>query len=113
MTIDADTLQTLCQGGTQQDVIETQPAIAFPALPHVVPKRIHRFFGMERANGVGPAFREKALIRSAALRLQQCVAIPGLRRIEVVVRGHDVVISRQHDGRSSRVEFSTVGVQAL
>jgi hypothetical protein len=68
---------------------------------------------MERANGVGPTLREKALIRCAALWLQQCVAIPGLRRIDVEVCGHHVVISREHDGRSSRVKFSRVGAQAL
>ena len=60
-------------------MIETQTAIALPTVPHIVPKRVHRLFGMERANGVGPALREKALIRSAALRLQQGVTIPGLR----------------------------------
>ena len=60
-------------------MIETEAAIAFPALPHVIPERVHRFLGMERANGVGPALREKDLISRAALRLQQGVAIPGLR----------------------------------
>ena len=68
---------------------------------------------MERANGVGPTLREKALIRCAALWLQQCVAIPGLRRVDVEVCRHDVVISRQYDGGSSRVGFSRVGGQAL
>ena len=113
MTIDAGALQTLRQSGTQQNVIETQTAIALPTIPHVIPKCVHRFFGMERANGVGPTLREKALIRCAALWLQQGVAIPRLRRIDVEVCGHHVVISRQHDGRSSRVKFSRVGVQAL
>jgi len=94
-------------------VIETQAAIVFPALPHVVPKRVHWFFGMERANGVGPALREKSPIGCAALGLQQGVAIPGLRRVDVEIGRHDVVISRQHDGRFSRVEFSGMGVQAL
>ena len=94
-------------------MVETQTAIALPTVPHVVPKRVHRLFGMERANGVGPALREKALIRSAALRLQQGVTIPGLRWVDVEVCRHNVVISRQHDGRSSRVEFSGMGVQAL
>ena len=113
LAVDASILQTLRQSGTQQNVVETQAAIAFPTLPHVVPKRIHRFFGMERANGVGPTLRKKALIRGAALGLQQGVAIPGLRRVDVEVCGHDVVISRQHDWRSGRVEFGRVGVQAL
>ena len=70
VTIDAGTLQTLFQIGAEQNVIDAEPAIALPALPHVVPERVHRFFGMERANGVGPALREKVLIRGAALWLQ-------------------------------------------
>jgi hypothetical protein len=65
LTIDAGVLQAPCQSGTQQNVVETQTAVAFPTLPHVIPKRVHRFVGMERANGVGPPLREKALIRSA------------------------------------------------
>jgi hypothetical protein len=80
LAIDAGTLQALRQSGTQENVVETQTTIAFPALPRVVPKRVHRFCGMESANGVGPALRKKALIRGAALWLQQSVTIPGLRR---------------------------------
>ena len=68
---------------------------------------------MERANGIDPALREKALIRRAALGLQKGVMIPGLRVVNVEVCRHNVVISRQHDGRSGRVEFSGMGVQAL
>src|ERR1700733_6111365 len=93
VTIDAGALQTLRQSGTQQNVIETQTAIALPTVPHVIPKRVHGFFGMKRANGVGPTLREKALIRRAALRLQQCVAIPRRRQIDVEIGRHDVVIS--------------------
>ena len=68
---------------------------------------------MERANGVGPALRETVLKRSSALWLQQGVVIPGLRRVDVEVCRHNVVISRQHDGRSSRAEFSRMGVQSF
>jgi hypothetical protein len=39
---------------------------------------------MERANGVGPALREKAQIRGAALWPQQGVAIPGRVDVEVL-----------------------------
>src|SRR5580700_12240792 len=66
LTIDAGVLQTLRQSGAEQNVIETQTAVAFPTVPHVVPKRVHRLFGMERANGVGPALREKGLIGGSA-----------------------------------------------
>jgi hypothetical protein len=68
---------------------------------------------MERANGVGPALREKALIRSAALRLQQGVTIPGLRWVDIEVSRNNVVVARQHDGRFSRVELSGMVIQAL
>jgi hypothetical protein len=54
LTIDAGVLQAVSQSGTQQNVVETQAAVAFPAVSLVVPKRAHRLFGMERANGVGP-----------------------------------------------------------
>src|SRR5580698_3309162 len=94
VTVDSDALQTLRQSGTQQTVVDTQTAIAFPALPHVIPKRVHRFFRMERADGVGPALREKLPKRCAALWLQQGVAIPGLGRIDVEICRHNVVISR-------------------
>jgi hypothetical protein len=67
LTIDASAM--LPQSGTQKDVVETQTAIAFPALPLVIPEGVHWLFGMERANGIGPALREKALIRGAALGL--------------------------------------------
>jgi hypothetical protein len=69
LTIDAAAMQALPQSGTQKDVVETQTAIAFPALPPVIPEGLHRLFGMERANRIGPALRENALIRSAALGL--------------------------------------------
>jgi hypothetical protein len=79
LTIDAGTLQALRQRGAQQNVVEAQTAIALPTVPHVIPKRVHRLLGTEGANGVGPALREKALIRSAAFGLQQGVTIPRLR----------------------------------
>ena len=59
---------------------------------------------MERANGIDPALREKALIRRAALGLQKGVMIPGLRLVNVEVCRHNVVISRQHDRRCTRVK---------
>ena len=57
--IDASVLQALRQSGTQQNVVETQAAVAFPTVLLVVPKRVHQFFGMKRANGVGPTLRKR------------------------------------------------------
>ena len=111
VTIDASVLQTLHQNGTEQKVVNAETPAAFPALPHVIPERVHRFFGMERADGVGPALREKAQIRGAALGLQQGVTIPGLRRVDVEVCRHNVVIASQRDGRAGRVKFSRMGGQ--
>jgi exodeoxyribonuclease-3 len=87
--------------------------VAFPSLPLVIPEGVHRLFGMERANGVGPALREKVLIHCAALGLQKGVKLPRLRWVDVEICRHNIVIS-PHDHRCpSRVEFSRVGVQAL
>jgi hypothetical protein len=69
LTINANAMQAVRQRGTQEDVVETKTAIAFRTLSHVIPKREHRLFGVERANGIGPALRDKVLIRGAALRL--------------------------------------------
>jgi hypothetical protein len=77
LAVDASLLYTLHQRGTQQNVVETQTAVAFPT-PHVVPKRVHRFIGMERPNSVGPSLRMNAPIGGAALGLQERVTIPGL-----------------------------------
>jgi hypothetical protein len=57
VAIDTGALEALRQFGIQQNVIEAQPAVAFPSVPHVIPKRVHRRFRMQRANGVGPALR--------------------------------------------------------
>jgi hypothetical protein len=50
LTIDAAAIQALPQCRTQKDVVETQTAIAFPALPLVIPEGSRRssFNGAER-----------------------------------------------------------------
>ncbi len=45
LTIDTGILQALDHRGTQQNVVETQTAIAFPTVPQVLPKRVHQFIG--------------------------------------------------------------------
>jgi hypothetical protein len=64
---------------------------------------------VERANGIGQALREKALIRGAALRLQKGVMIPGLRWVDVEGCRHNVIVARQHHGRSGCAKFPRVG----
>ena len=43
---------------TEQQMIETQPSIMRPTIPHVVPERIHRLIRMKVADGVDPALRK-------------------------------------------------------
>ena len=57
VAVDASLLHALSQRGTQQKVIETQAAIAFPTVPLVIPERVHRLLGMKRANRIAPALR--------------------------------------------------------
>jgi hypothetical protein len=57
VSVDAGVLQALRQCRTQQNVVETQAAIAPPTVPLVIPEREYRLFRMEGANGVDPALQ--------------------------------------------------------
>jgi hypothetical protein len=62
---------------------------------------------MERANGIDPALREKALMRNAALRLQQGATIPGA--IVTSIKGCEVLDGRvahaDEEDQLQRVSF--------
>ena len=62
--------------GAQKDVIEAQPLIAWPTMPHVVPKRVHGIARMQGANCVGPTLIENLLKRRTALRLHESIIVP-------------------------------------
>ena len=57
VAVNASLSQTLRQRGTQEKVIETQAAIAFPTVPLIILERIHQLLWMEGANRVPPALR--------------------------------------------------------
>ena len=105
--------QARAQVGRQQDLVEPQAGVALPALPHVVPERVHRRVRMERADGVDPALCKQALIGGAALRLQQRVIVIGFGLIDVLRRRHDVVVAREHDRDAGLVERRGVARQPL
>jgi hypothetical protein len=63
-------LKTIGGGRTEEDVVETQPSVTLPPLPHVVPEGIHRLGRMQRSDCVHPALRENSIICRAALRLK-------------------------------------------
>ena len=65
-TIDARRDEAPGQLGTEQDLVEPEPGVALPPLPHVVPVRVHRRVRVERANGVEPALREEPRVGLAA-----------------------------------------------
>jgi hypothetical protein len=84
----ADALSKRNSAECGRDVAE----VALPTFPHVIPKRVHRLFGMERANGVGPTLRKKAMIRGAALgaagaRHDLRTSFRGIRRSTIAAWG--------------------------
>src|SRR4051812_35139897 len=83
LAIDAGLEQARRNRRAQQQVIEPQSGVARPALALVVPEREHRFRRMHRPDRVSPALVHQRLERSAALRLDQRILVPGLRRIDI------------------------------
>ena len=51
-------------------MVNTESPVAFPAVPLVVPERVHRGIGMQRADRIEPAWIQKAPSKPAAPALQ-------------------------------------------
>ena len=99
--------------GAQQDLVEAQPCVALPSLPHVVPESVHRLIRMERAYSIDPTLCEKPLVGFAAPGLQQRVVVIRFGRIDVAVGRHDVGVARQHDRHACLVKRGGVPIEAL
>ena len=95
----------------QQQMIEAKPGIARPAVPHVVPERVHRLVRVQRADRIDPALIEQRRNSGAALRLHERVLRVGFRRVDVAVGRHDVEVAGQHDRHAGRVELGGVAAR--
>ena len=76
----------LCHG-VEQNVIDAQAGVGLPVLSEVIPESVNLFVGELRADGIGPALREEALVAVAGFGLEQCVFAPRTRVVDIEVGG--------------------------
>src|SRR4051794_3022257 len=82
---------------TEENVVDAQPRIARPAIPHVVPERIEALILMSHTDRVGPALLEKTREGRTAFRLHQRILVIGARRIDVALGWYNIVVADQRD----------------
>ena len=97
LAIDTGGGQPLGRLRAQEEVIDAQPGVPRPAVPHVIPERVHRRVGMQRADGVEPAVVEQTRKTRTRLAPKQRILGVGFCRIDIAVRRNDVVVPGQHD----------------
>jgi hypothetical protein len=99
--IHAGGLKTISSSWAQKQVIDPQARVSLPSVPQVMPERVHRLCGMKGPHRVHPSLVRQRSKGGSALRLNQCVLVPGFGGIDVVVSGNDVIVSREYDGHSA------------
>ena len=82
----------------QQNMVDAQAGVGLPVLTKIIPEGVNLFVRKVRANRIGPALREQALIAFARFGLQQRVFSPRTRIINIEIRRHDIVIAGEHTG---------------
>jgi hypothetical protein len=107
LSIDTGIHQELRGFRTEQQMIEAQPGIARPSVPKIIPERVHRF-GVQSPDRVDPALIQQAPKRCARLRLDKRIVRVGFRRIDVLIRRHDVVVAGKHDRHARRMKLGRV-----
>src|ERR1700744_3592497 len=68
--------QPRCKSRAQQEMIEPQPGVAWPAVTLVIPEREHRLGWMHAADCIAPALCDQRLECGPALRLNQRILVP-------------------------------------
>ena len=99
--------------GLEQQVVDAQAGVARVGVPEIVPERVDPLAGMQRAQRVGPALRDKPAKGFAHLGAEQRVVDPALRLVDVELGRHDVVVAGEHDRRAGREQLGGVRDQPL
>jgi hypothetical protein len=76
LPVDAGRNQPFRGRTIKQEVVQTQARVPLPAMPQIMPKRIHRLVRVQRAEGVRPALLQKTPEAGAWLGLDQRVLRP-------------------------------------
>src|SRR5688572_13958297 len=82
-------------------------------IAEIIPEGIDALVRIQCAYRIGPPLLQQALVCLAAFRLEQRVAAPGLRIVDVEVRGHDVEVAREHDRAALPQQCTGVTIQPL
>lgn len=113
LAVDFGFAQAGGQGGAEQQVVDAQAGIAFPAVIEVVPEGEDLRLGVQAADRVGPALGQELGIGLFRLRLEQGVLDPALRVQGIEVGGDDVVVAGQDDRGAGIDQVLGMGLEAL
>jgi len=83
-------------------MIDAQTGIASKGVPEILPERVDPLARVQSPQRVGPALLHKAAICVPYLGPEQRVIDPSLRRIDVEIGRHDVVIAGEHHRLAGR-----------
>ena len=108
LAVNACIAQSLCGVRIQQQMIDAKAGVARPAIPFVVPERVHRLIRMHRADRIDPALIEKPPKQRSRLRLHKRILGIGLGGIDVGVGRHDIEIPCEHDRRVDGADLGGV-----
>jgi hypothetical protein len=80
-------------------VINAEPRIAGEGVTEVFPERVDALARIKVAQGVAPLKLQELRIGLAHLGPEQRVVTPALRRVDVEIGRHHVVVAARHDDR--------------
>ena len=83
-------------------MIDAETGVAREGVTEILPERLNSLTRMQSPQRVGPALLHKAAICVPYLGPEQRVIDPSLRRIDVEIGRHDVVIAGEHHRLAGR-----------
>ncbi len=78
------------------------PASRREGVPEIFPERVDPLVRVQYPQGVGPALLDESAIGVAHFRPEQRVIDPALRRVDIEIGRHHVVVAGEHDRRAGR-----------
>ena len=113
LAIHARVLKSFGGVGAEQQKVDAKAAVAFPAITHVVPVRVHRSIRMTFADGIYPTLFEEPAEGGSACWLHECVPCPRFRRIDISTSRNHIVVAREYNRHIGSVEGCGMKGEAL
>ena len=108
VTVDARVDKPVSEVAAQKQMIEPEAGIAWPAHALVVPEGVDALLWMPVTQRVGPAAADELSVGCTAVRVDECVIVPGRGRVDVEVGRRDIVVSGKHDRRAGLAQCRSV-----